>query len=136
MQAIINISASDILNLQATPKQLVAAPGAGYFLLPTRIIFSFEEGTTPYSIAYGGGLEILHGVNYPWDGQAPLLGSGILEGANKIALFEISLQESGPANPSDVEDQPLMLHNGGSGEYADGDGEATVIIDYDAIEIP
>ena len=46
--AIVSLSAADIGNLYATPKVVVNAPGAGFFICPLTAYFQFYPGTQQY----------------------------------------------------------------------------------------
>ncbi len=45
----VSISSAEILALNATPKVVQAAPGAGNLLFPVAILWKYTFGTTPYA---------------------------------------------------------------------------------------
>jgi hypothetical protein len=56
------LTANEIKALHTTPKQLVAAPGAGKFLFPQRTLFDFVPGTVPYTNPNGSSFYAIYGV--------------------------------------------------------------------------
>ena len=50
-KATVTLSSADILDLHNTPIEVVAAPGAGRFLVPHLIVARTSGGTTPYTLA-------------------------------------------------------------------------------------
>jgi hypothetical protein len=56
------LTANEIKALHNTPKQLVAAPGAGKFLFPQRVLFDFIPGTVPYTNPNGSSFYAIYGA--------------------------------------------------------------------------
>ena len=59
----VEISSAEILAINATPKELVAAPGAGYMLMPIHAITDYSYLTAPY--ATNTDLTIIHSGEVP-----------------------------------------------------------------------
>lgn len=57
---VVAISSAEIKAMLATPKVLVAAPGAGKIIVPIIALFSFDFGTVQY--ANGGNVQIKYGT--------------------------------------------------------------------------
>jgi len=54
----VEISAAEILDLFATPKELVAAPGAGKLLEFISLLLAYDWGTVAYTIGTAGNLQV------------------------------------------------------------------------------
>jgi len=54
----VEISAAEILDLFATPKELVAAPGAGKLLEFISLLLAYDWGTVAYTIGTAGDLQV------------------------------------------------------------------------------
>jgi len=131
--AVVTVSSAEILALRASPKTLIAAPGAGkairYLGATIRLIYgtaAYTESTDNMRVKYtdGSGVDV----------------SELIEATGFITLTADSLTSSRPANDaivaqSGAENQPLVLHNTGDGEYAAGDSTFAVYIDYQVINI-
>lgn len=79
--ATVIVSASDIANLNGTPKTIIAAPGVGKYLLP---IFAVSTAFSPGATAYtdysnnAGVLDLFYGTTNANDGST----SGVLDESN------------------------------------------------------
>jgi hypothetical protein len=54
----VEISAAEVLDLFATPKELVAAPGAGKLLEFISLLLAYDWGTVAYTIGTAGNLQV------------------------------------------------------------------------------
>jgi hypothetical protein len=52
-KAVVSVTAAELKDLVAHPKQLVAAPTAGKIIIPVRSFIQYKAGATPYTLAVG-----------------------------------------------------------------------------------
>ncbi len=131
--ATVAVSSADLLALFATPKVLVAAPGAGKLLVPISVVYQFTPGATPYDVSGGGAVQVSVGGNGSGIGGAITNANGLLTGAvGAVASGAQTAINGGGAWDTDanVRDQPIHLFNVGPGEYTNGDGAMVVTVAY------
>lgn len=127
---VISISSADILALFATPKTLVAAPGAGKILVPIACSFYFKHGATQY---VGGGV-----VRLAWAGSgnslttANLVSTTIMQGAVDSFITNLMLAQSEERNS--FINTALTLRNQ-TAAYTTGNGTAKVVITYAVVTL-
>ena len=124
-KATVTLSSADILALHTTPVTLVAAPGAGNFLLPHRAIAVYTAGATPYT--YSDGSEELH-VGASSFGQL----GGLLDDATD-AVYVLN-PTSNNFDVAGLENLPLEVDD--SGQITGGDGTVTVSVWYSVEDVP
>jgi hypothetical protein len=124
----VTLSSAQILALLGTPVTLIAAPGAGFILVPIVIVIEFFGGTVAYTDA-GGGIQFNIGSMAP---QPP--------GSNGIFLVTVSPNSrqqlfywpngsDNAGNPADSVNQPLTI-NKNTNNFAAGNGTAKILINY------
>jgi hypothetical protein len=127
--------AADMLNLLATPYELVAAPGANKVLLPYLIIaIARTTGNTPYTGS--GDLSVLWGANDPFGGAPTIDGTAVLSTDDTLALSDTSGLSSATAPLlSDLSNQPLMLSKTGASEWAAGNAPVDIFVYYQILNV-
>lgn len=117
----VTLSSADILDLHNTPITLVAAPGAGKFLVPHRWVVVYTYGSSDYLI----------------DSDPDIYFAGA--GSNTLTTM---LGQSNGGNESRTgnwgscpEDAPLLA-GGMAGNPTDGDGTLTVTVWYSIEDVP
>jgi hypothetical protein len=130
-KATVTLSSADILDLHNTPVTLVAAPGAGKYLVPHRVVMCYTHGTTSY--ATGGGNPI---INYA-------AGATITEVSGVVGQTDDYLVISdGTAGNNDLVGAPSLFVNkaitadGDGNVLTDGDGTLTVTVWYSIEDVP
>jgi hypothetical protein len=122
------VSSAELLALRATPKTLVAAPGAGYVLEFVSAVLLLDATATAY-VESSANL----GIKYT-DGSGFQVSEDI-EATGFIDQTADTLQHARAKADSIVaktgcEDAALVLHNLGAGEYTTGTGTMRVKISY------
>lgn len=132
--AVVEVTAAQIKALAATPKELVAAPGAGYGLKLLSCLLVLDKGATAYDDAAADGNMYICYV----DGDG-LKATGSIEGDAFIdcaADFIIAVEPAALAATAvtSIDNDALVLDNDGA-EYTTGDGTMTVFIKYAVINL-
>jgi len=124
-QAIIDISDSQVKNLRATPKGLVAAPGAGYALHLDAIMLEMKGVTTAYTIANAGDdLAVKYASGTGKVASDTIETTGFLDA---LATVQTGRPVNGVlATRAQVENQLLCLHNIGAAEFSGGNAANVV----------
>lgn len=127
----VTISATELKALNATPKTLVAAPGAGKAIIPVAIQAFLDYGTAAYDgIAAGEGLAFKY-----TDGSGTQLGSieatGFLDGSADAARY-VDLSPTTAINPT--ANAALVAHML-TGEIATGDSPLKLRVYYRVIDV-
>lgn len=122
----VNITSAEIVTLNASPKTLIAAPGAGMAIIPLGIVYSFTAGGTQYTSG-----NTIRSSFSTTTGDA--LDTGLSSGILLSASSSITSCEQ-PFGPSDdiVENDSIILRNIGA-EYATGNGTLKVFMNYKII---
>lgn len=132
--AVVEVTAAQIKDLAANPKELVAAPGAGYGLKLLSLLLVLDNGGTNYDDAAADGNMYVCYV----DG-AGLKATGSIEGDAFIdcaADFIIAVEPVALAATAatSIDNDALVLDNDGA-EYTTGDGTMTVFIEYAVVNL-
>lgn len=124
----VDLSSSDILNLNTTPKTIVAAPGAGYALIPSSMSYRFTYG----GVAYSGGSSITLMCSSKAAGSASVF-VVIQDAAIKASANRSNSVASGSGSSADsiVENEALVLKT--STAFTNGNGTLTVWVTYSLI---
>src|SRR5690242_3529817 len=124
----VSLSSSDILALRATPKTLVAAPGAGKILCFHRAVLLLDATATAY-VESSANLAIKY-----TDGS----GVAVCETVEATGFIDQTSDTMTAARPkldpivakTGCENKLLCLHNTGAGEYTTGTGTMRVKVWY------
>lgn len=128
---LVDISSAELLALNATPKTLVAAPGAGKALILLDASVQLNFATTEYDgIAAGEDLNINY-TDGSGDTVATVEATGFLD-ASADALRHVYPLAAAAITP--VENAPLVMHMA-TGEIATGDSPLKVRVNYKVIDI-
>lgn len=129
-RAVVTVSAAEILALRATPKTLVAAPGAGKFLEFVSALLRLNFAVV-HSAPSNGGDDL--GIRYT-DGSGQLVASQEATGFINAAANALRLLKGGAAPVATVTDvvpvdnAALVLHNVGVAEFP-GAGTSTLTVE-------
>lgn len=122
------LTANEIKALRATPKTLVAAPGAGKIvefvsavLLLDATATGFTETADNMAIKYTDGAGVAASQTIEATGFIDQTADTV---TNALAKIDTIVAKTG------IENQPLVLHNTGDGEYATGTGVMRVKVAY------
>lgn len=130
----VTLQPSDILNLKATPVQILPAPGVGKVIALDHIFLQYKFVTTPYSNT--GNNDVVFywnaaGASVPY---AEFNSNGFLD-QTVSHLTNVAISVVGAHQPN-AENQPVMLsHAGGVSEFASGDGLVVVSTIYRTINL-
>lgn len=126
--ATVTVSSSELLNLRATPKTLVAAPGADKFIqfLGAQLILDYNstaytESADNMAIRYTNGSGVIVSETIESTGFIDQTADTI---TNAVPKADAIVAAAGAVN------QALVLHNTGDDEFASGDSPMDVIITY------
>lgn len=126
-KATVTLSSADILALHTTPVTLVAAPGAGKWLLPHRITGVLTYGSAAYSVA--------DGISPKWDGVSAYFGdlTGLFQATED--KFQTTIGNSASFNGPFPGNVALVLTDD-AGDPTTGDGTAVITVWYSVEDIP
>lgn len=123
----VSLSAANIIAMNGTPVEIVAAPGSGKYLSVSKIIFEITRTATAFTgggvttFQYSGGA-VVHASSIP--------ASVITGGAGRVITeLNVNTQANGVTIP---ENTKLTITNG-TGAFAAGTGTAKVKIWYKTI---
>lgn len=127
--ATVTLTAAQVLLLRATPKELVAAPGAGKVLqfLGAELLLdwvgvAYTESTANLGIKYTDGSGVQVSENIEATGFATLTADSM---TNAVPVKDVIVSKTGSENKA------LVIHNLGAGEWANsGDSPIRVITSY------
>lgn len=127
----VTVSSAELLALRATPKTLVAAPGAGKMLVfhDAMIIAdngtAYVVGTNDFAIRYN---------NTTGDIISQTIDSaGLLDQTTDIMSYVGPIATDSKTPKADCENTPLVLHNTGAAEWTTGNGVVRVKIYYSVV---
>jgi hypothetical protein len=124
----VSLSSANILALRATPITLVAAPGAGYLLEFCGAVLLLDATATAY-------VESSANLSIRYTGTSGAKVSDDIEATGFIDQTADTMTTARPkldqiVAKSGCENQALVLHNLGAGEYTTGTGVMRVKIAY------
>lgn len=129
LDATVTLSSADILALHSTTITLVAAPGAGHYILPHRVVWYFAYGTSAYvnsasniTFGYGNAAQQVYSPN--------TIGSF---GYTQDAIWSDTFLVDGYV--ADLADAAFTVW-AGNGAITDGDGTLTVTVHYTIEDVP
>jgi hypothetical protein len=117
------LSPAQLKHLRSAPVQLLPAPGGGNVLNLVSIVGQYKSGSSVYSLGDGGYFTVALGT----ERVASLTSAGFIDKPVSQIQFNGA---SAVGTESDMENQPLMIFNNGSGEWAEGDGSVVVTVYY------
>jgi hypothetical protein len=127
LRAEVAVSASELLALRATPKTLVAAPGAGMLLEFVSSVIILDAGTAYVETADNVAIRY---ANTTGDIVSETLETtGFLDTATD-AVATLRAKEGLVATKTASENKSLVLHNTGDGEFTTGTGTLRVKVLY------
>jgi hypothetical protein len=123
----VSVSSSELLALRATPKTLVASPGAGKVLEFTSAVLLLDAAT-----AY---VESAANLSIRYNNTTGAKASDDIETTGFIDQSADTMTTARPkadviVAKTGCENVPLVLHNVGSGEYTTGTGVMRVKVSY------
>lgn len=121
----VNVSSSDILAFNTTPKALIAAPGVGKFINPISIGFMMKSGNTPYATQTA--------VQFSCGGVIDAITSVLNNTANNTKYFSVNISGYSVNNASNV-NSALYIYNP-TGNPTAGDGNIDVYITYSIVTV-
>ena len=132
-QATVELSSANLLALRATPIQVIAAPGAGKFIVIEKAVIFYHPGGAQYNVAGGGDIELLLGSNQPF-ATACSTNENILTQASECVGNFIVYNAADYDTLSNMENLALNVKNVGGGEYTTGTGTATLVVQYSVMD--
>jgi hypothetical protein len=125
----VELSSAEIKALNSSPKQLVAAPGAGKILIPTFAMVKYTYGTIPYATNTSGA------IDYPsvFNGLIDLSNTSYSGSANKMT-YAAMLKDPYSDTLASAENKALTFWNPSADPTA-GDGTLTVHLWYKEITL-
>lgn len=137
--ATVLVTPAELKNLVASPKTIIAAPGAGKVILPVVALFDYEYGTVAYENGGGGDMYLgLAGPEFPYTGVAYGLPNLVTAAASSLVMY--ALPAGGPNGPytqdlrSDFENAALKLRKSTANLTA-GDGTLTITLVYQIVDL-
>lgn len=131
----VTLTANQIKALRATPVELVAAPGAGYVLIPVHCHARFNHVTTEYTVPGDGNMSVQVGDNAL---SFEIVDDILTTGAERFATVDTT-----GANMldvinaiADVENQAITIRNLATDEFTLGDGTLDVILHFLQVPTP
>lgn len=123
----VSLSSADILALLGTPKTLVAAPGAGFTIVPVMILIEFFGGTIAYTDAGGAVSFSIGSASQALASNAVFL---VTVSPNKgIQRVGALLATDTAGNPPTDENAALVISKA-TNNFAAGNGTAKVLVQY------
>jgi hypothetical protein len=127
-RAEIELSSAQILNLNATPIQVVPAPGVGFRIVPLLCVGHLFAGSAAYTNGGGGFPELLVGTAaYVFTDAALFLVTVAPNRRHQTMQFAEVLDTA--ANPPTSENAPLTFSKA-TAEFAAGNGTARIAVYY------
>lgn len=120
----VTITSAELLALRATPKAIVAAPGAGKMVVFHSALVIADNGT-----AYVVGTNDIAFRYASTTGDIisqTIDTAGLLDSTSDIVTYAGPIATDSKSPKADVENQPLVLHNTGASELTTGTGTVRV----------
>lgn len=130
----ITLQPSDVLNLKATPVQLIPSQGDGYAIMPTEIMIQYIFNTTAYGNTGANDVDIY------WDNAGGANAIETFSSSNFLDTNVSSITTTSVVTPfvpqTSVNNQPLKVaHVGGSSEFINGDGSVVFHVYYRVVQL-
>lgn len=120
----VSLTAANIIAMNATPVELVAAPGAGYVLEFVSATFIFDYGTTQFT---GGGTIVIQQGTTGNDWTATVPATAVTSAVDAIFVMPVLSAASIESDPA--ENDSIVITNA-TAAFAAGDGVARVKVAY------
>jgi hypothetical protein len=125
----ITVSSAELLALRATPKTLVAAPGAGKVLEYLGAILIYDAGGVGYTVGTND-----MAIRYK-DTTGDIISqtidtAGFIDDTTDRMTQVLPIVTDSKTPKTDCENQPLVLHNTGAGEFTGGTGVIRAKVSY------
>ena len=128
--ASVTLSSAQLLNLRTAPVQLVPAPGAGSIVKPLSITLEYKAGSTPYNAADGN-----FAIGTPaLPGAAHGPGGGFIDQTSDQIAY-VGGFGGAFGSRGNFENQPIIVQQNGSAEWAGGDGSVVINISYTIVTL-
>jgi hypothetical protein len=127
----VTLTSAQLQHAKSTPIQLVAAPGSGQMLNVLSAVAQYKAGSSPYAVASGRLGLFLGNPGNVIVASAPAAGF-LDQTTNQVRPMPESVTED---DQSSFENQPLMVTNDGSAEWANGDGTVTITVTYTVVAL-
>jgi len=125
----VSLSSAEILALFTTPKELIAAPGAGKFIQPIAVVYNFTYGTTTYTT------NVSLNIGYDPVANGSITNTTILgAGQSRLARALFSSANTFVLSSFDPVNKGFYAHVH-AGDPLSGDGTLDIIITYCIISI-
>ena len=125
-KATVTLSSADILDLHNTPVEVVAAPGAGRFLVPHLIVARTSGGTTPYTVPDAVFIQV---GDASWVEVSSLF--SVVTGEQVATFIPAAVNYA----TTDVENGAITIYSLDDNP-TDGDGTLTVTVWYSIEDVP
>jgi hypothetical protein len=126
----VTVSSAELLALRATPKSIVAAPGAGKMIVFKSALVIADNGTA-YVVGTND-LAFRHGTAGDIVSQT-IDTAGLLDSTSDIVSFVGPVATDTKSPKADVENTALTLHNTGASELTTGTGVVRVKCWYSVV---
>lgn len=124
----VDITSAEVLALRATPKELVAAPGANKILVFESILLqvnynsaAYTESSDNMAVRYTNGSGVIV--------SSTIEATGFVDATADASVRGVAITDAIVAN-SAAENKALVLHNTGDGEYASGNSPLVADVFY------
>lgn len=125
------ITSPEILALRATPKTLVAAPGAGKIVDFLKMVLILDATATAY-VESSANLGVRYGSSSGAKASDDIEATGFIDQTGDTMTTARPKADAIVAKAS-CENQPLVLHNLGAGEYTTGTGTMRAKVWYSVV---
>ncbi len=127
-QATVTLTSAQILALHSTPISLIAAPGAGKAILPTKVEAFYDYGAAAYAAVASGDDLLLKYTDGSGTTVITVETTGFIDQTSDQSRFVLN---SGALTPTP--DAALVAFLGGA--VTTGDGTVTLRIEYDVVTL-
>lgn len=128
----VTVSTAELKALNATPKQLVAAPGAGYALVLDSILLFLDYNSTAYDGIAGGEDLVVRYTDGSGTALATIEATGFLDQTSDQTRYATPTVQTTTAGQTPAANAALVLHMA-TGEIATGNSPLKVRVKYRTI---